>query len=73
MAISPRVVGASPLRRVYDLPAGAARLYAAAEGVECVFVNGTQIVANDEFTDARPGTILRSGRDTETVTVPGVS
>ena len=24
-----------------------------------------------EFTDARPGTLLRSGRDTETVEVPG--
>jgi hypothetical protein len=47
------------------------RLYAESEGVEHVLVNGTEIVRAGALTDARPGTVLRSGRDTDTVTVPG--
>ena len=31
-----------------------------------VLVNGAVIVEHGEFTDARPGTLLRSGRDTDT-------
>jgi len=33
-----------------------------------VIVGGTAIVVDDEPTGATPGTVLRSGRDTETVT-----
>ncbi len=55
----------------YDLPEGAGRLYAEAKGVEHVFVEGVEIVRNGEDTGARPGTILRSGKHTETVEVPG--
>ena len=54
-----------------DLPAGAGRLYAEAIGIEHVFVNGTRIVRGQEFTGSLPGRILRSGRDTYTVTIPG--
>ena len=33
-----------------------------------VLVNGTEIVATDsKYTGATPGTVLRAGRDTETV------
>jgi N-acyl-D-aspartate/D-glutamate deacylase len=59
-------VGSSPLAMRTDLPGDASRLYASATGIKHVLVNGTQIVEGDAFTDARPGTLLRSGRDTVT-------
>ena len=41
-------------------------MYGEAEGIDAVIVNGAVIVEHGEFTDARPGTLLRSGRDTDT-------
>ncbi len=64
-------VGPAPVVTRDDLPGGALRLYGQAEGIEHVLVNGAEIVRAGEFTDARPGRLLRSGRDTETVSVPG--
>ena len=63
--------GPAPVVTRDDLPGGALRLYGEAEGIEHVLVNGAEIVRAGEFTDARPGRLLRSGRDTETVSVPG--
>ncbi len=54
----------------FDLPAGSGRLYAEAEGIEHVFVNGVEIVRGQQHTGAMPGIVLRSGRDTETVLIP---
>ena len=64
-------VGPEPVYTRHDLPAGAGRLYSGAEGIERVFVNGVEIVTGKELTGNNPGTLLRSGRDTDTVEVPG--
>lgn len=59
-------VGSHPLTTRFDLPAGAGRLYAGATGVDHVIVGGTEIAADGELTDNRPGTVLRAGRHTTT-------
>jgi hypothetical protein len=50
----------------FDLPAGAARLYADAVGIEHVIVNGQSVIQRNEATGVLPGRVLRSGRDTAT-------
>ncbi len=59
-----------PIHMRFDLPGDAGRLYCEAEGISRVLVNGKVIVHNNQLTGARPGTVLRSGRDTETVPIP---
>jgi len=50
-----------------DLPGGAGRLTGAATGIASVYVSGTEIVRDGTLTGARPGHVLRSGRDTHTI------
>jgi N-acyl-D-aspartate/D-glutamate deacylase len=51
----------------YDLPGGSGRLYSEPRGVDHVIVNGAEIVRDGQPLEARPGRVLRSGVDTETV------
>jgi N-acyl-D-aspartate/D-glutamate deacylase len=68
VVLDPTTVGAGPERTRHDLPGRAPRLYAEATGIEHVLVNGTEIVRAGRILDATPGRLLRSGRDTATVT-----
>ena len=54
-------ISSNPMEMRTDLPAGAARLYAAANGIHHVLCNGVEIVNHGEFTADRPGIVLRSG------------
>jgi N-acyl-D-aspartate/D-glutamate deacylase len=65
--LDPEAVGSDHATLVEDLPGGTARLTADAQGVRHVFVNGIETVRDNAPTGALPGTVLRSGRDTETV------
>ena len=67
VVLDPDRIGPGPVHTRYDLPAGAGRLYAEADGVEWVLVNGVPVVRQSGFTGDLPGRLLRSGRDTETV------
>jgi N-acyl-D-aspartate/D-glutamate deacylase len=66
VVLDPNTVGSGDVAMRFDLPGGAGRLYAGAEGIDHVFVNGRRIVADGQLTEARSGALLRSGRDTET-------
>ena len=62
----PATVKPGPVHTRRDLPGGAARLYAEAEGVSQVLVGGVEVVRDGALSAARPGTSLRAGRDTAT-------
>jgi len=59
-------VVASPLERVYDLPAGQDRLISYATGIDAVIVNGVVLREDnidqlDPDKDHLPGRLLRNG------------
>ena len=66
VVFDPGTVGPGPLRRVYDLPAGADRLISEANGIDAVVVNGRLIRQNGKdlvgANDKLPGRLLRHGR-----------
>lgn len=64
----PQRIGPGPAEMRFDLPGGAGRVYSDSIGVEHVIVNGVESVRDNVALEARAGTLLRSGRDTETVT-----
>ncbi|HEY4332049.1 MAG TPA: amidohydrolase family protein [Ilumatobacteraceae bacterium] len=68
VVFDPTRIGPAEVFTKFDLPGGAGRVYGEANGISHVLVNGTPCVHDGELLDARPGTLLRSGRDTRTVT-----
>ena len=68
LVFDPATVDSDPAALVTDLPGNSARLTAGSQGVARVLVNGVTIIADGHPTGATPGTVLRSGRDTVTVT-----
>jgi N-acyl-D-aspartate/D-glutamate deacylase len=67
VVVDPGTVGSHEVAMRFDLPGGGGgRLYAGADGIDHVLVNGRRIVAEGRLTDERSGALLRSGRDTET-------
>ncbi|MET9953564.1 D-aminoacylase [Streptomyces sp. NPDC006339] len=63
----PGRIDAGPATLVHDLPGAGPRLDSRATGIVSVRVNGVETVRDDEVTGAIPGRVLRSGRDTRTV------
>jgi len=70
VVFDPDTIGADGLRLHNDLPGESPRLYARAEGIHKVFVNGVLAVNDGKATGALPGVVLRSGSHTETVPIP---
>lgn len=59
-------VDSEEIRMNYDVPGGSGRLFAKAVGMEHVICNGQEVVRQGEFTEAKPGAVLRSGEHTYT-------
>jgi N-acyl-D-aspartate/D-glutamate deacylase len=64
----PATVGSDDAMLVADLPGDSARLTAGSQGIKRVLVGGVPVVEDGVATGATPGVVLRSGRDTDTVT-----
>lgn len=65
----PDKVESEMLSMVHDLPGSTSRLYAGSVGVNHVFVSGVEVVRDSVSTGALPGSIIRSGVDTDTVAI----
>ena len=70
VVFDPDTVGAGEFVLEHDLPGDSPRLFAQPFGIERVWVNGALTVVDGAATDALPGTVLRSGTHTETVSIP---
>jgi N-acyl-D-aspartate/D-glutamate deacylase len=63
VVFDPAEIRPGPEHLQHDLPGGCPRVVAAAEGIHHVFVNGVAIIEHGRPTGARPGALLRAGRD----------
>ncbi len=69
VVFDPATVAPERINTKHDLPGGTERVFAGANGIHRVLVNGHETVVDGKETGALAGTLLRSGRDTETVEV----
>ena len=67
VVFDPDRIASRPVESRADLPGDGWRLYAEADGISHVLVNGVEVVVGGKIGDARPGHVLRSGADTTTV------
>ncbi|HVY09940.1 MAG TPA: D-aminoacylase [Mycobacteriales bacterium] len=67
VVFDPETIASEDAALHFDLPGDAPRLTAGGIGVKRVLVNGVETIRDGKATDARPGKVLRSGRDTVTV------
>ncbi|MBW8826078.1 MAG: amidohydrolase family protein [Acidobacteria bacterium] len=73
VVFDPDTIGPGHVETRFDLPAGSGRLYSEGTGIEHTFVNGREIATHGILTGDHPGRLLRSGRDTDTVTIPAAT
>ncbi|HVS67379.1 MAG TPA: D-aminoacylase [Mycobacteriales bacterium] len=67
VVFDPETVASEDAALHFDLPGDAPRLTAGGIGVKRVLVNGIETIRDGKATTARPGKVLRSGKDTATV------
>lgn len=72
VVFDPGSVDSEAAELVNDLPGGGERLVAGSRGIEHVLVGGVEVVVGGVVTERRPGRVLRSGIDTETVSLESV-
>jgi N-acyl-D-aspartate/D-glutamate deacylase len=66
VVFDPDRFGPSPVTVQHDVPGDNWRLTSDAVGLHYVFVNGVLTLRGTDFTGDLPGTVVRSGRDTDT-------
>ncbi len=66
VVFDPETMDTSPVSLKHDLPGGSTRLFSQGVGIDTVLVAGESVVQNGDFTESRPGHVLRSGRDSAT-------
>ncbi len=72
VVFDPATVDSEAARLVADMPGGGERLVAGSVGIDHVVVAGEEVVVDGVATTSRPGRVLRSGTDTETVSLADV-
>ena len=70
VVFNPETVGAGEFLLKHDLPGDSPRLYADAFGIDRVYVNGTCTIVDGQPVGSLPGSVLRSGTETATESIP---
>ncbi len=69
VVFDPETIDCGPIAMRHDLPGNETRLYADSVGIHHVVVNGVPVARGNQPTGRLGGRVLRSGRDTETVSL----